>query len=64
MKRQELEKDMREAVGGAFITKKQLASFMGYSKVDSIKKYLIGLEKVGVKYYVPDVARRISNEVK
>ena len=60
----EIERDMKMMVGGSFISKKELATYMGYKKVDSVEKFLAGLERVNKKYFVPEVARRISNEVK
>lgn len=48
--------------GAMFITCSELAKFLGYSdqSAKSVKsKYLIGLESVDKKYFIPDVAGRI-----
>lgn len=60
----DIEKDMRKAVGCSFITKTEIASYLGYKKTDSIDYLVKGLGKFNKKYFVPEVAERISNEIK
>ena len=58
MKRSDLIADMRRFVGGGgFITRKSLADYLGYKDPHCVDKYLIGLDKVGGRYFfIPDVA--------
>ena len=42
-----------------FITRQELADAMGYKDAHSVDKYLKGLQKIGRKYFVQEVAERI-----
>ena len=64
MTKTELEKDMKKAVGSSFISKTELASYLGYKKADSVQSIVKGLTRLNKKYFVPEVAERISNEIK
>ena len=47
-----------ENIKGApqFITRMQLAEYMGYRDPHCVDKYLNGIEQVGKRYFIPDVA--------
>lgn len=56
MTKSELTKDMKAAVGSGFITRRELAAYMGYKDPGKIDKYIRDLQKVGKRYFIPDVA--------
>lgn len=60
----DLKNSLSTYCGGAmFVTVTEVAGFMGYADKKAVKaKYLRGLERVGKKYYIPDVAKRIAEE--
>ena len=59
-RRTDLVAEMKKFTGGAaFIDRKQLAKFLGYSDPHSIDQYLFGLPHNGRKYFCADVADRI-----
>ena len=55
MNRKELIADMKQTVKASFISKKQLADFLGYKSVNSVSQYLYGLNSIDRRYYIPDV---------
>lgn len=55
MNRKELINDMRQYCKAGFISKKQLADFLGYKSVNSVSQYLYGLNSIDRRYYIPDV---------
>lgn len=59
----EMEKRMRDLTGCEFITKKELARFMGYKRDKSVASIVYGLDRVQTKYYIPEVARRLMEKV-
>lgn len=59
MTKTELVKSMQAHTGSGFITRIQLAGYMGYKNPTSVAKYLHGLERVDKKYFIPDVADSI-----
>lgn len=56
MTKTELARSMEAYVGGSFITRDELAKYMGYKAPKTVSKYLVGLEQIGKRYFVPDVA--------
>lgn len=63
MTRTEIAADLRSFVGGGMITASELAAYMGLKKTQRVaEKYLRGLERVGNRYWIPDVARRLKEE--
>lgn len=66
MDKWELVRRMKESVGGAdFISLTEFSHYMGIKDPYKVrKKYLSGLERVGTKYFIPDVAGRITEEAK
>lgn len=46
---------MRQYCKAGFISKKQLADFLGYKSVNSVSQYLYGLNSIDRRYYIPDV---------
>lgn len=63
MTKTELSKGMQAFTGCSFITRLQLMDFMGYRSVNSVTKYLYGLPRVDKRYYIPDVAAAIVEQV-
>lgn len=59
MNKAELTKAMQVHTGCSFITRIQLAGFMGYKNPASVAKYLYPLERVDKKYFIPDVVEQI-----
>lgn len=61
MTKAELTADLRRCCGGAsFITRTELARYLGYSCPKRVDKYLHGLERVSkTKYFINDVAGAI-----
>lgn len=59
MEKQEIINAMKKQVNGAeFITKQQLAGFMGIKDPKNINQYIKGLEAVNGKYFfIPDIAK-------
>ena len=59
-RRTDLVAEMKKITGGAaFINRKQVAAFLGYSDPHSIDQYLYQLPLNGKKYFCADVADRI-----
>lgn len=61
MTKQELTADLRRSCNGAsFITRTELAAYLGYSCPKRVDRYLQGLERVGkTRYFIPDVAAKV-----
>lgn len=59
----EIERDMKKFIGCSFITKRELATYLGYKKTDSIENVVKGLKQFNKKYFVPEVAERIIYEI-
>lgn len=63
MTRTEIAADLRRFTGGGMITASELGAYMGLKKTQRVaEKYLRGLERVGNRYWIPDVARRLKEE--
>lgn len=63
MTRTDIAKALRQYTGAGMITPKQLASFLGVKSVWRVtEKYLKGLEHVGQRYLITEVAERIKEE--
>lgn len=63
MNRTEIAADLRKFTGGGMITASQLAAYMGLKKTQRVaEKYLRGLERVGNRYWIPEVAKRLKEE--
>ena len=43
-----------------FITRMQLAEYMGYKDPPSVDKFLSGLERIAKLYFIPDVVEKIK----
>ena len=62
MTRTEIAADLRKYTGGGMITAAQLAGFMGLKKSQRVADlYLRGLERIGNRYFVTDVAARLKD---
>lgn len=59
MNKTELTKSMQTFTGSSFITRLQLAKFMGYKRPASVDRYLYKLERIDKKYFIPDVAAEL-----
>ena len=60
MNAKKIETDIKQFVGGGFITRQQLARYMGRRDPHSVDRYLVDLERVNGKYYfIPDVAETL-----
>jgi len=61
MTKKDLVADMRQYAGGAFITRKLLANYMGIKDPHNVDRYLYGLECVNGKYYfIRDVVESLK----
>lgn len=59
MTKNQLSEDLKSYAGGMFITGRQLADFMGYSRQESVAQYVEGLPNISKRYYIPDVSERL-----
>lgn len=59
MNRKELISQMKSYTNAGFISKKQLADFMGYKSVNSVGQYLANITKIDNRYFIPEVADAI-----
>lgn len=65
MTKTELVTAMTTSAGGYFITKTQLARFMGFKRSETVGQYVEDLPATNLKYYfIPDVANRILADTK
>ena len=65
MTKKDLVKRMTISAGGYFITKAQLAEFMGVKRSETVRQYVDGLQVTNLKYYfIPDVADMIIASTK
>lgn len=62
MTKTELTKAMQGFAGSSFITRAQLANFMGYKNPVSVDRYLYSLERIDSKYFIPDVAGELMQK--
>lgn len=56
-------KQMREAFGFPFTSKKKVMNAMGYSRYTEVRKYFYGLQRMGQRFFTDDVIGRILEEV-
>ena len=65
MTKKDLVDAMTASAGGHFITKTQLAAFMGVKRSETVRQYVKGLQATSLKYYfIPDVADQIIANTK
>ena len=65
MTKKELVDAMTATTGSHFITKKQLAVFMGVKRSETVGQYVKDLPATNLKYYfIPDVADQIIANTK
>lgn len=55
MDKKSLISDMKRFTGASFITRKQVAEWMGKKDAHCVDRYLHGLDRVGQLYFIPDV---------
>ena len=59
MDKKQLIEDMEKTAGGRFITARQVADYYGVANAGRFRQeHLQGLQTVGKRYYIPDVATR------
>ena len=64
MLKQDIANVLRKESGCEFITKKEVAAALGVKDPHNVSRYLTGLQRLpGKKYFVPDVAAAIMQEV-
>lgn len=64
MLKQDIANVLRKESGCEFITRKEVAAALGYKDPHNINRYLVNLQRLpGKKYYIPDVAAAIMQEV-
>lgn len=57
----ELSNDMKKYCGGSsFITRKELAGFLGKRDPQFADQFLCGLSRIGKAYFIPDVAKQLK----
>lgn len=59
MIRADIERALRNQTTGDFVTRSEVARALGYKDPHNIDKYLKGLPRIGLKYFVGDVADRL-----
>lgn len=64
MIKSDLIKSMKEFVGCGWISRKELARYMGYKDSNDIAYILEGLPRIKTKYFVEDVALSIVAHAK
>lgn len=65
MTKNDLVKTMTASTGGYFITKTQLAQYIGAKRSETVRQYVEGLQVTNLKYYfIPDVADQILANTK
>ena len=60
----EIANSLRRAFKSEFITRQQVAVAMGYGDPHSVDQYLNGLQRIGTRYFIEDVAQAIASEMK
>lgn len=56
-------KNLINAFGGTFTTRKQVADALGYKDAKSVDVLLRGLDRIGAKYLSADVADKVMEGV-
>ncbi len=65
MLKQDLIAALRKASGGAeFISQKELAQVLGFKDPHRIREIVQSVSRVGKRYYLPEVAGKIMQEVR
>lgn len=60
MTKNEITADLRRFCGGGFVTRSQLAQFLGYASPKRVDRFLEGLDRIsGTRYFINDVAERL-----
>lgn len=63
MTKTELAKAMIQANGGPFIKLARIADMVGDSNITRVRqKYLLGLERINGRYFIPEVAERLKEK--
>lgn len=60
MTKAEITADLKRFCGGSFITRTELAKYLGYSSPKRVDQFLNGLERInGTRYFCNDVAENV-----
>lgn len=63
MNKSDLAKSMRQFVQAEFVTRGELAKFLGYKDPHNVDRYIRDLQRVaGTRYYIPEVAESIMQD--
>ena len=63
MKAGDIAKDLRDFTKSGTITPKQLSDYLGVSATWRVsEKYLKGLDHIGHRYFIPEVAKRLKED--
>lgn len=62
MKRKELIESMQKFTKSGYIIRDELKEYMGYKDPHDVDKFLKYLERIGKKYFIPDVADSIMSQ--
>lgn len=63
MERRELIYAMEKFAGASFLTRSELAKFLGYKDPHSVDKYIRGLPRLENRYFVNDIATVIQSAI-
>lgn len=63
MERRELIYAMEKFAGASFISRNELARFLGYKDPHSVDKYIRGLPRLENRYFVNDIATVIQSAI-
>ena len=63
MNKKELISDMKKTIGASFITRNELARYMNLKDPASVDRYLYGLPRLNSRYFIPDVAERMMEQL-
>ena len=58
----EIVNDMKRFAGASFITRKQLADYMGFKDPHSVDVFLAPLQQTKHRYFIPEVVERIIEQ--
>ena len=59
MTKSEITTDLKRYCGSSFITRSELAKYMGYACPKRVDKFLQGLERIGTRYFINDIVENI-----
>lgn len=63
MTRTDIEKALRRQTTGDFVSRAEIARALGYKDPHRIDRFLRGLNRIGYRYFVTDVAERLLESI-